>query len=257
MDLKLDIMVPSVGRGPFPAIVFFPGNGFGFYYTIDRSQCRAHLLDFVEKGYVVLEADVRSCVDWAAGVPTSPYPAPLYDAKSVIRWLRANAAQYHVDTNRIGVAGWSSGGTLALTLALTRPEDGLEGDVGVLGYPTDVRAAAVTGVMVDFDFDEIEQKVGIVTYLGVPHSDSPELYRSASPIRFLREGAPPIFQVEGESDHFSVDQAPSFHARLTELGIPNELFVVPGLGHNDYLGRTQTLAFFDRYLKGGAASADQ
>lgn len=29
---------------------------------------------------------------------------------------------------RIGVVGWSSGGTLALMLALTRPSDGLEGE---------------------------------------------------------------------------------------------------------------------------------
>jgi acetyl esterase/lipase len=43
--------------------------------------------------------------------------APLQDAQQAIRWVRANAAQYGIDRNKIGIMGFSAGGHLASTAA--------------------------------------------------------------------------------------------------------------------------------------------
>lgn len=48
--------------------------------------------------------------------------APLSDAQRAMRMIRANAAQWDLDPNKIGVMGISAGGHLASTLA-THPED--------------------------------------------------------------------------------------------------------------------------------------
>jgi acetyl esterase/lipase len=31
------------------------------------------------------------------------FPAQIHDVKAAIRWLRANAAPYHIDPERIGI----------------------------------------------------------------------------------------------------------------------------------------------------------
>jgi pectinesterase len=43
--------------------------------------------------------------------------APLQDAQQAIRWVRANAIQYGIDRNKIGIMGFSAGGHLASTAA--------------------------------------------------------------------------------------------------------------------------------------------
>lgn len=44
------------------------------------------------------------------------YPAEFQDATRAVRWVRAHAADYHVDPHRIGIVGSSAGGHLAATL---------------------------------------------------------------------------------------------------------------------------------------------
>jgi acetyl esterase/lipase len=49
---------------------------------------------------------------WSAGVDTS-----LQDAQRAVRWIRARAAQFDVDRNKVGVIGFSAGGFVAASLA--------------------------------------------------------------------------------------------------------------------------------------------
>jgi acetyl esterase/lipase len=45
------------------------------------------------------------------------HPAQLEDAGRAIRWIKANANKYNIDTSKIGVMGFSAGGHLASTIA--------------------------------------------------------------------------------------------------------------------------------------------
>ena len=62
-------------------------------------------------------------------VPSVTYPAPVYDLKAAVRWLRANAADYGLDPDRIATGGASSGRHLA-SLALTASDERLAGNIG-------------------------------------------------------------------------------------------------------------------------------
>jgi acetyl esterase/lipase len=44
------------------------------------------------------------------------YPAPIIDGREAMRYIRAHAAEYGIDPNRLGVWGFSAGGHLASTL---------------------------------------------------------------------------------------------------------------------------------------------
>ena len=63
------------------------------------------------------------------------WPTNLVDCKNAVRFLRAHAAQYHLDPNRIAVAGGSAGGHLALMVALTGDQDHLEPSGSATPYP--------------------------------------------------------------------------------------------------------------------------
>ncbi|HEY6376631.1 MAG TPA: alpha/beta hydrolase [Edaphobacter sp.] len=46
------------------------------------------------------------------------FPVALYQCEEAVRWLRAHATQYHIDPQRIAVAGRSAGSELAALLHL-------------------------------------------------------------------------------------------------------------------------------------------
>ena len=54
----------------------------------------------------------------------------VQDVKAAVRWVRANAHKYNIDTNKIGACGASAGGHLTAALATTGGVKTLEGNGG-------------------------------------------------------------------------------------------------------------------------------
>ena len=100
--MTMDLLVPC-GEGPYPAIVYINGGGF---INANKDGYIQQRLELAEHGYVVASITYRIA-------PASTFPAPLEDVKSAIRYLRAHADQFHIDSQHIGVMGGSAGGYLA------------------------------------------------------------------------------------------------------------------------------------------------
>src|SRR6202012_4574115 len=79
--------------------------------------------------------------------PKYKWPAQIEDCKLAVRWLRANAAKYHIDPDRIGCWGHSAGGHLVACMG-TMDDPKLEGTGGYPGVSSKVQAVA--------DFDGVE-----------------------------------------------------------------------------------------------------
>ena len=95
-----------VPPAPTPAIVFFFGGGWSQGTVTQFTPQAKH---FAERGMVAILADYR--VFRRHG--TTALEA-MADARSAVRWVRANASKLGVDPNRIVAAGGSSGGHIAL-----------------------------------------------------------------------------------------------------------------------------------------------
>ncbi len=94
---------PSSSEAPPRA----PGEKPGGRWTSgNRSQFERQATYMAAKGFVGATIEYRL-------VPDFRFPAPVEDSKAAVRWLRANATTYRIDTDRIGVAGGSAGGHLA------------------------------------------------------------------------------------------------------------------------------------------------
>ncbi len=119
-----------------------------------------------------------------------------HDAQAAVRWFRANADTYGIDTDRIAIGGESAGGITA-TLVGLRANDA--GESGNPGFPQDVRTfASISGGIIGGFFVDDRDTQGIFFHgtadRTVPYSwsaDTVKALRNVGKLPFLEryEGA--------------------------------------------------------------------
>jgi acetyl esterase/lipase len=182
---------------PRPAVVLIHGGGWS---SNDHYRYSEMGFMLAEEGYVVITPTHRMIVD-------APFPACLEDIKNAIRWLRANADKYNVDPDAIGAYGNSSGGTLALTAALTGDSGKFEGKGSHRNESSALQCVIASGVVGDMahdDHSELAKKVYRNLCGGVHGASEREVEKTlkeASPITYVDRNAPPIILVHGERDN--------------------------------------------------------
>lgn len=107
---KLDIYLPDEGDGPFPVVVLVHGGGW--CSGDKRGVTMLPAFKLPSQGYALVS------VEWRFG-QEAPIPAMIHDAKAAIRFLRAHAADYLLDTDKLAIWGNSSGGYIANMVAAT------------------------------------------------------------------------------------------------------------------------------------------
>ena len=168
------------------------------------------------------------------------------DLNRAVRFIRANAASYGVDPQKLGVTGSSAGGHLSLMLA-TR---GGAGDPNAAD-PVDRESSAVNAVACFYPptdylnwFADGDNAVGIgrlEAYAGAfgARAATPEgrekLGRELSPVYWVHKEQPPIYIVHGDADaQVSVTQADRFFKRCGETGAKCEVLIRQGAGHGGW-----------------------
>lgn len=122
---KLDIHVPTTGAKPYPVVLWIHGGGWS---SGDKTlNAKNPLLGLLGQGIAIVSVNYRLSGE-------AKWPAQIQDVKAALRWVRANAAAYQLDPNRIGAWGLSAGGHLAAMLGTT---DGVAALTDLsLGNPT-------------------------------------------------------------------------------------------------------------------------
>src|SRR5580658_10291008 len=100
------------GEGPFPALVEVHG---GAWCLSDRKT------EHLRHEYMASHGIVSIALDFRSG-DTDPYPASLQDINYAVRFAKLNAREFKTLPHLIGVSGQSSGGHLAMLVAM-RPHD--------------------------------------------------------------------------------------------------------------------------------------
>lgn len=92
-----------------PVLLWIHGGGYVMCVPEgDDGLCQRFVK---EAGCVVVSVDYRLA-------PEHPYPAPLEDCYSALKWIAENSDALNIDVNRIGIAGSSAGGGITAALAL-------------------------------------------------------------------------------------------------------------------------------------------
>ena len=100
------------GEGPFPALVECHG---GAWCMSDRTTEKIRHKAMASHGIVSVALDFRSGNE-------APYPASVQDINYAVRWVKLNARQLKTQPDLVGLSGQSSGGHLAMLVAM-RPRD--------------------------------------------------------------------------------------------------------------------------------------
>ncbi|WP_433016313.1 alpha/beta hydrolase [Kribbella sp. CA-294648] len=211
-------VAPAAAR---PALLWIHGGGMVLGAAAQDSRfCRriAEQLDIV-----VVSVEYRLA-------PEHPFPTPLEDCYTALRWL---AKQPGIDPALIAIGGASAGAGLAAALALLAKERGeIQPVLQLLSYPMlDDR----TTTRSDIDgrrqrlWSQHSNRFGWRAYLGsVPNGSVSPL---AAPARYDDlSGLPPAWIGVGTNDLFH-DEDIAYARRLQEAGVACALHVVPGAYH--------------------------
>ena len=252
-ELRMDIYYPSNAlTAHLPVVMYIHGGGWklGGKYMLASMPGPEELL---RRGYLVVAIDYRLA-------PKYKFPAMLDDVKEAVRYLRANAPVYNLDTHHIGVMGDSAGGHLAALLALTatNSEPGGEEDFSRVQAVVDLYGPTdfTTG---DMHADRTTIKL-LKDVFGATGADDPVLKR-ASPVTYVTSNAPPFLILHGDRDGMvDIKQSVELKTRLKAAGDDATFVTITNYAHGyTPLGRRSSpnnaelskmvADFFDRTLR--------
>jgi acetyl esterase/lipase len=245
--LQLDMARPE-GEGPFPAVLCIHGGGFR---AGTRDGYDALIKKLAKHGYVAVTVTYRLA-------PKYQFPAAIYDVKAAVRWLRANAAKYHIDPERIGVTGGSAGGHLAQFLGVTGGVKEFEGDGGNADESS--RVACVVNFYGPSDFTKsygksVDAAEVLPLFLGGNLEQARKRHIEASPLYWVTPDAAPTLCVHGTKDQYvEFAQAEWIIDRLKAAGVEAELLPMVGSMHGfkgdvEEKAEEAMIGFFDKHLK--------
>ena len=264
-DQMLDLYLPNErGEGKLPVVVHFHGGAF--MICNKRDEGALPMLRALDRGYAVVSAEYRKS-------GAARFPAMVYDAKTVIRWIRANAEKYGLDTERIALWGPSSGGWLCSFTAVTNDNPAFENpEQGYAEYSSHVHACVDwCGPCGGFlAMDEAFRKTGVgipdhdlptspeSLFLGAHITEVPELVRLACPAVHVTKDVVPFLIVHGGADPVvPVEQSKTFYNAIVSAGGEDRarLFIKEDGGHHGSPWYDETwlsdmcLDFLDSVLK--------
>ena len=209
---RLDVYAPVGVSSPLPVVVFFYGGSWANgarsdYAFVGRSLAQA--------GFLAVVPDYRL-------VPQVRFPAFVEDGAAATACVRAHAAGWGGDAERIALAGHSAGAYIAAMLAL---------DARFLrraGAPGPVKAWA--GLSGPYDFYPFDVKAAQDAFGAFADP------MATQPITFARGDAPPAFLAHGSADTVVRPRnSLRLAARLQAAGAAVEPHLYPGLDHKDLL----------------------
>ncbi len=250
--LTMDVFEPAKPSG-IGVIWFVSGGWFSSHDQVSPTIAKP----FTDRGMTVFEVVHGS-------QPKFQIPEIMYDVNRAVRYIRTNAATWHVDPMRLGVSGGSAGGHLSLMIgayggpgqdAARDPVDRASSEVEAVACyypPTD---------MVNFGspgrepFREGKYRIFWPAF-GFNDKTSDEemakLAKQYSPLYGVTAKMPPTFVIHGDKDDLvPLQQSMILMDKLQEVGVPHKLVVKQGGGHA-YAGWNQDLPqladWFERYL---------
>lgn len=220
--MMLSAFLPTNCAGPVPAMVDIHGgwwHGGGAASSVNGVG--GHQV-FMAHGLAVFSVEYR--LGSKGG-----FPECIRDCRNAVRFIRKNAARFHVDPDRIDVTGGSAGGHLSLMVAMV-PEDFADGGPAPGLENVSARVSGSFSFIPPTDFlrfwdqgpdDSVTNADGRIVFRGpdqnIPYDSRPRLrvlfhgitpdtaehralYQKMCPAGHVRSDVPPLLICDGEKD---------------------------------------------------------
>jgi len=244
VELKLFVFQPRDHRPAEkrPAVVFFHGGGFR---AGTPGQFKNQCLYLASRGIVGITAQYR-----LTSRPGVKVPHCIADAKSAMRWVRANAKKLGIDPERIVAGGGSAGGLSAACIGVVPGLDEPGGDTSISTLPCAMvlfNPGVVTAPIDEEAEADEEEMAKSREWFGMDP-------RALSPYHHIRKGLPPMIMFFG-SDDGGLEQAALFRDAYVAKGNVCEMKTWPGQRHGFFNYRSKNKKHFietcremDRFL---------
>lgn len=224
-NLRVRVYRPVNVTERLPALLWVHGGGYVMGCPEGSDRFLVELLTSVP--CVVISVDYRLA-------PEHPFPVPLEDCYTALKWLASNADQLNLDQRCIAIGGASAGGGLAAALAVLARD---RGEVSVtfqmlLCPMLDDRNVTPSSyrIMDPRVWSRKDNLRAWAAYLGRSGDTSVMVkYTAAARIKNL-ENLPPTYIAVGSLDLF-VDENINYAQRLNQADVPVELHIFPGGYH--------------------------
>jgi acetyl esterase/lipase len=246
--LLLDAFYPKVtSKKGRPAIMIIHGGG---WRTGNRTQHYPLAQKLASLGYVCFTPEYRLSTE-------ALYPAAVHDLKSALRWMKAHAKQYQIDTAKIAVMGFSAGGELAAFMGTTGGVSRFEGEGCHSNYSTRVQAIVDLDGTLSFvhpdgkEGDDSRSTSAATYWFGYPKKDNPELWQDASPLAHVGPSTPPTLFVNSSVPWMHAGRE-DYRKVLDQYGIYSEVQSFPEAPHSFPLFEPwfePTVKYVDQFLK--------
>lgn len=234
VGLLMDVFTPTGEKNGLAIVDIASGA-----WHSDRGKIRDHQMAqfyniFCGKGYTVFAVRPGTRGRFTA-------EDMVKNVKTCIRWVKANADEYGIDPNRIGLTGASAGGHLASLTVVTREDGNPEAKNPLNRHSTDVAAVGIffpptnflqwgEGGMPDFKL------IGDILFPGGVAGRTPEEIeakaRAISPALHVTQKTPPFLIWHGDADPLvPLQQSEFLVEKLKAAGTDVEFYVKEGGAH--------------------------
>lgn len=267
--LTMDVFAPKKDANGAAVILVVSGGWVSDNQALNNVLIGSFVTEPVKRGYTVFAVMHGS-------QPKYTIPEAIADLNRAVRFIRHHAAEYKIDPDRIGITGGSAGGHLSLM-------QGTAGDTGdpkakepvdrassrvqavaclfpptdFLNYGSNGKYAFAPDGLLAFlraanDIRERDAKTNLLERV-TDETKVQEEARQISPVTHVTPDDPPTLIIHGDADKLvPIQQAEVIIAKLKEAGVPAELLVRKGRGH-DFNGIDKDIAamldWFDKYLQ--------
>ncbi|MFH1195570.1 MAG: alpha/beta hydrolase [bacterium] len=232
-ELHLDIFYPESNKSKLlPIVILIHGGGW-------RSGDKSMNVPMAQR--IALNEFVTATIEYRLS-PEAKYPASVYDIKSAIRWIRANAIRYNIDTNKIAILGCSSGAQLATLVGMTNGLEKFEGEGINKIFGSNIQAIINIDGIVEFTSEEAlkyeddpkKNPSAAGQWFGGTYNEKLELWKEASPLFYVNQYSPPIIFINSSLLRFHCGRDEMI-AKLNEYEIYSEVHTVPDTPHPFWL----------------------
>lgn len=215
LDAHIFYPSDSIRNEKLPAILIFHGGGWDFGKA---EWAFGYCNEFTKLGMVAISIQYRLC----SRHQVTPI-ASISDAKSAIRWVRQNAEELNIDSNKIVTFGWSAGGHIAACAGIIKKFDESNENLSISSVPN-----AMMFLYTPLDLRHEYDKDGWFEYLLKGKLRAEE----CSPAHHIRKNLPPSIIFHGTNDGtVPFDSVEKFAKKMKKKGNRCDLHAFKGRDH--------------------------
>ena len=221
-----------------PVVVFIHGGGWA---NGDKNNVQYQAFQVARKGFVGI------CISYRL-ISEADFPTCIYDVKEAIRFVKSKATQFSIDSDRIGVWGYSAGAHLALMTGLS-PENAFKSEL-YTEFNSQVKSLMVVSAPTDF-VTRVKTE-GKMKIFNESQNESRNFQVEVSPLSYIDKNQLPIFMLHGTADalvkpyHYLNFQEKTMQEKINNF----QLFEFENGGHMFYLkNQKEVQPIFEEFLK--------